>query len=419
MDHLKPEECKDYLFICLDLTAWKEVKALKLDMLPYAELVSNLKERFDVPQRCKSGYPESLVCKRVRERRVDRIGTPLEPKSIWDAAKLCESKNMSNSSYGCSVAQSDNRYEPSKYTDSLLQLLTVWAHRTQLPLENGKQSWGRVKGVDSDFLLDTGIDTANDSLLYVVGAVDGDLNLNGLSCTHKLLVAKNLFCNCVLDGNDQMLTLEDSRNLNSEIATPCIPILIYDDLLKLLPKYKDIFSAHEFDLGICINAKHKISTTEVLPIKQQPRRLPVYQQSIFKNTIDEMLRAGVIRKSSSQWALAFTSLDLATGYFQIEVYENDFHKTAFTTPLGFYEFLVMPFGLKNTPSSFQQTMESLFSELLHKNLLIYLDDIVVFSEDLETHIEEIIHVFSILRSANLKLRQDKCELFKKELKYLG
>ncbi|KII74997.1 hypothetical protein RF11_08912 [Thelohanellus kitauei] len=49
MDHLKPEECKDYLFICLDLTAWKEVKALKLDMLPYAELVSNLKERFDVP----------------------------------------------------------------------------------------------------------------------------------------------------------------------------------------------------------------------------------------------------------------------------------------------------------------------------------------------------------------------------------
>ena len=83
------------------------------------------------------------------------------------------------------------------------------------------------------------------------------------------------------------------------------------------------------------------------------------------------------------------TLDLASGYHQIAVKEQDIPKTTFRTQRGQFEFLVMPFGVANAPATFQRMMNSLFKEELDAFVLVYLDDILVFSQTLEDHIRHI------------------------------
>lgn len=104
----------------------------------------------------------------------------------------------------------------------------------------------------------------------------------------------------------------------------------------------------------------------------------------------------------------FTTLDLASGYWQVEVEEDDKKKTAFSTPCGHYKFNVMPFGLTNAPATFQQLMECILSGLTYNQCLIYLDDIIIFSTSITEHIARLRNVFERLRSAGLKLKPSKC-----------
>ena len=103
----------------------------------------------------------------------------------------------------------------------------------------------------------------------------------------------------------------------------------------------------------------------------------------------------------------FTTLDLASGYHQIAVKEADIPKTAFRTQRGQYEFVVMPFGVTNAPSTFQRMMNSLFKEDLDQFVLVYLDDILVFSTTLEDHIGHIRKTLDRLRQAKLYARLHK------------
>ncbi|KAL1244200.1 Retrovirus-related Pol polyprotein from transposon 17.6 [Trichinella spiralis] len=89
----------------------------------------------------------------------------------------------------------------------------------------------------------------------------------------------------------------------------------------------------------------------------------------------------------------FTTLDLASGYWQVEVDKRDCEKTAFATPLGLYQFKVMPFGLCNAPGTFQRLMERTLSGLVGKSCLVYLDDIIVFSATEEEHLTRLEEVF--------------------------
>jgi len=117
-------------------------------------------------------------------------------------------------------------------------------------------------------------------------------------------------------------------------------------------------------------------------------------------------------------ATIFSSLDLQSGYWQIELNEQDKEKTAFSVPgVGFFECERMPFGLTNAPSTFQRMMERTLSGL--KNCLVYIDDIIVYSTDVETHIEKLKEVFERLRKAGLLLKPSKCKLFRDKIKYLG
>ena len=115
----------------------------------------------------------------------------------------------------------------------------------------------------------------------------------------------------------------------------------------------------------------------------------------------------------------FTTLDLASGYHQIAVKEEDIPKTAFRTQRGQFEFVVMPFGVTNAPSTFQRMMNSLFKEELDDYVLVYLDDILVFSSTLEEHIAHIRKALERLRSAKLYARLHKCAFFQRRVEYLG
>ena len=115
----------------------------------------------------------------------------------------------------------------------------------------------------------------------------------------------------------------------------------------------------------------------------------------------------------------FTTLDLASGYHQIPMAEDDKPKTAFSTLYGHYEFNRMPFGLKNAPATFQRLMNSVLTGLQGLECLVYLDDIVVYGASLEEHNKRLEKILQRLRGSNLKLQPEKCEFLRKEVIYLG
>ena len=119
-------------------------------------------------------------------------------------------------------------------------------------------------------------------------------------------------------------------------------------------------------------------------------------------------------------ATNFTSLDLQSGYWQVELTEPSRPLTACTVgPLRFYECVQMPFGLTNVPATFQNLMESCLGDLHLKWCISYLDDIIVFSKTPGEHIERLRGVCEKLSAARLQLIPSKCEFFKSQIAYLG
>jgi len=128
--------------------------------------------------------------------------------------------------------------------------------------------------------------------------------------------------------------------------------------------------------------------------------------------IDDMLET----LSGSQW---FSSLDLASGFWQVELDQTTKEKTAFVTKFGIYEFEVMPFGLCNAPATFQRLMEKVLSNLLWKFVVVYVDDINVGSKSFEEHLDYLKQVFEKFRTHGLKLSPEKCFFFNTKLPFLG
>ncbi|GBG58874.1 hypothetical protein CBR_g273 [Chara braunii] len=115
----------------------------------------------------------------------------------------------------------------------------------------------------------------------------------------------------------------------------------------------------------------------------------------------------------------FSKLDLKSGYHQLEIRQEDRYKTAFKMRYGHCEWLVMPFGLTNAPATFQAAMTTEFRHMLDRFVLIYLDDILVYSRSLDEHVEHLRTVLERLRQAKYKANRDKCEFARQELEYLG
>ncbi|KAJ4957631.1 hypothetical protein NE237_024742 [Protea cynaroides] len=120
-----------------------------------------------------------------------------------------------------------------------------------------------------------------------------------------------------------------------------------------------------------------------------------------------------------QGAKVFSKIDLGRGYHQLKIKEGDIPKTAFRTRYGHYEFLVMSFGLTNTPATFMELMNRVFHDILDTSVIVFIDDILVYSKDNETHIKNLNAAQQCLRKEKLYAKFTKCEFWLSEVPFLG
>ena len=115
----------------------------------------------------------------------------------------------------------------------------------------------------------------------------------------------------------------------------------------------------------------------------------------------------------------FSTLDLASGYHQVMMDENDRQKIAFTNPFGLYDWTRLPFGLANAPAHFSRLMQYVMHPHLFQILLVYLDDLLIYAKTFDEHLERLQAVFDRLREVNIKLNPDKCTLVSPSVTFLG
>src|SRR5207245_4846294 len=128
--------------------------------------------------------------------------------------------------------------------------------------------------------------------------------------------------------------------------------------------------------------------------------------------IDDMLE----QFETAKW---FKSIDLASRYWQIAMKEEDIQKTAFTCGYGLYEFVVIPFGLTNAPATFQRLMNHILMEYLDEFVVVYIDDILIYSKMFDEHLEHLERVFEKLREAKLMIKLKKCKFSEQNIEFLG
>ena len=292
---------------------------------------------------------------------------------------------------------------------------------------------------------------SNYSVLLPHGSILGSIDL------HCQLIGKI--------SDDVQVEFPSEPFIQTKIETPQVDPVYAPSLLQLLSDFKDLFAEKNSGLGHTGLIKHTIDTQGKGPIRLRPYRSAQKNRAEMQRQVQEMLEAKVIQPSLSPWAFPvvlvekkdgeqrfcidyrklnhitkkdsyplpriddtfdmlhgkkfFTTLDLASGYWQIELEESAKEKTAFIVENNLYEFNRMSFGLCNAPATFQRLMNYVLRDVLGKSALVYLDDVIIFSESYEQHLIDIRKVFSLLQRANLKLKLKKCQFMKKSVDYLG
>ncbi len=232
----------------------------------------------------------------------------------------------------------------------------------------------------------------------------------------------------------------------------------------LLQRYNHLFATMAINTTTT-GVEHTIPIGDAQPIHCAPYRTSIKEREEIRAQLDVMLENAVIQPSASPWAapviledkkdgtkrfcvdfrklnavttrdsypmpriddmldllgqsLYFSTMDLTNGYWQVPIAKQDVQKTAFITPFGLFEFLVMPFGLANAPATFQRLMDSVLAGLKWHECLVYLDDIIVFGATFEQHLERLERVFERLDKVGLRLKAKKSVFFTSSIEYLG
>lgn len=360
---------------------------------------------------------------------------------------------------------------------------------------------GRVEGAQCEILLDSGaaasvvrasllkpgsrvrrvpetrLRAANNSFVKVLGKKRCWIEIAGSRACVDAYVAPELSSSCIL-GTDGLKALRVVLDFDQRNRATCGGVVIGSlstqevdfgeakgadrrRLEELLKEYEDLFE--KVVPGAAKEVSHKIVTTEHEPICCRTRRVPLRDQQIMEEYVQEMLKDGVISPSESPYrspvvmvdkkdgkkrfcinycklnevtiknryplprvddlldhtsgSKFFCVLDMSSAYWQVPLAPEDKWKTAFSTPSGHYHFNVMPFGLCNAPATQQEFMRRTFRGMQKVDVL--LDDVIVHDASIPALLERLRAVFQRMREKNLKLKASKCHLMKSSVTYLG
>ena len=264
----------------------------------------------------------------------------------------------------------------------------------------------------------------------------------------------------------------NQTNVDEEVPIPYsleeapIPLWRKDRFHRILNHRQSAFAMDDQDFAVGTSGmKFGVKLDDHSPFRLKGRRIAPADFEDARNHIQDLLAKGIIRESNSPYASPivlvrkkngdlrltvdyrllnsrtirdqynipkieetlqsltgaawFSVLDLKSGYYQMEMEEEDKEKTAFWCPLGFYEFNRMPQGLCNAPASFQRLMERCIGDMAFTDVIVYLDDLLVFSKTLDEHEEKLDRVLARLQEYGLKLNPEKCQFVRKSVKCLG
>ena len=246
---------------------------------------------------------------------------------------------------------------------------------------------------------------------------------------------------------------------------PTAPLHAKQQLADLIENYKNVFSYSEYDLGNTDLVHHEIKTGSNPPFRQALRPQPRARLPVIDNLLEDMQSQGIIEPCQSEWssnivlvtkkdgtirfcvdyrklnaitqkdvypipridtcletlsgASWYSTFDLRSGFHQVRVHPRDVNKTTFTCHRGTFRFPRMPFGLCNAPATFQRLMDTVLMGLNFDICLAYLDDIILISKDIQSHLSRLEMLFQRLREAKLKLKPSKCSVMQKSVAFLG